>query len=165
MAAVIPGRHTARIPDEGVAVFLIGMRINRPLKVQSWYPVATAMPKMLRHLMSHPDSGLLGVQSWFGRTTLRLSYWRTAEDIRRFASDPEAPHAPAWREFNRKVAATGDVGIWHETYLVPAGSGEAIYGSMPRFGLAAATEHVPVGQGSQTWKQRMRDRPEQAAAR
>ncbi len=37
----------------------------------------------------------------------------------------------------------GDVGIWHETYLVPAGQYEAVYSGMPLFGLAkaaAATE-------------------------
>jgi hypothetical protein len=41
-------------------------------------------------------------------------------------------------------AGRGDVGIWHETYLVPAGRYEAIYGSMPRIGLAAAGGHVPI---------------------
>jgi Monooxygenase af470-like len=42
------------------------------------------------------------------------------------------------------VRASGDVGIWHETYLVSAGSYEAIYGNMPRIGLATAGEHLPT---------------------
>jgi hypothetical protein len=28
-----------------------------------------------------------------------------------------------------------DVGFWHETYAVPAGGYEAVYGNMPLFGL------------------------------
>ena len=32
------------------AVFLIGMRINKPWKIGKWWPVAQAMPRMLREL-------------------------------------------------------------------------------------------------------------------
>ncbi len=32
----------------------------------------------------------------------------------------------------------GDVGIWHETYLVRSGQYEAIYSGVPRQGLGAA---------------------------
>ena len=35
-------------------------------------------------------------------------------------------------------------GIWHETYLVRAGEYEAVYGNMPTFGLAAASNAVTV---------------------
>ena len=38
----------------------------------------------------------------------------------------------------------GDVGIWHETYLVPAGAYEAIYIGMPCQGLGAAGRLVPA---------------------
>lgn len=56
----------------------------------------------------------------------------------------DAKHLPAWADFNRRVGKDGTVGIWHETYSVQPGGHEAIYANMPRFGLAAATEHVPV---------------------
>jgi hypothetical protein len=163
-AEVVTGRWTAIPPSDGVAVFLIGMRFNRLRKVGSWWPTAQAMPKMLRHLMTHPDTGLLGFHSWFGRTTIIVSYWRTAEDIQRFAADPDAPHAAPWREFMKKTAGSGDVGIWHETYAVPAGNYEGIYSDMPRFGMAVAGEHVPVAKGSQTWRQRMNLAKPQATA-
>ena len=39
----------------------------------------------------------------------------------------------------------GDIGIWHETYLVPAGSYESIYSNMPRFGLAVAGDQLKLG--------------------
>jgi Domain of unknown function (DUF4188) len=144
MGTVHNGRYTARI-DGDFVVFLIGMRFNRPLKVWQWGPVFAAMPRMLRELAQQEDRGLLGVHTWFGRTAILLQYWRSFADLERFARDPDTAHLPAWREFNRRIGASGDVGIWHETYHVRAGEYEVIYGNMPRFGLAAAAEHVPIG--------------------
>lgn len=148
MAKVVPGRFSADIDDEFV-VFLIGMRFNKPWKVRQWWPVATAMPKMLGALHQHPELGCLGYQSWIGRTTLMVQYWRDFASLDRFARDKELPHLEPWRRFNRAVRDSGDVGIWHETYRVRAGEYEAIYGNMPVFGLAAAARHVPVGRKAQ----------------
>ena len=53
------------------------------------------------------------------------------------------------------MKASGDVGIWHETYLVPAGRYEAIYGSMPRIGLAAAGDHVAIARRGQSAARRV----------
>jgi len=79
------------------------------------------------------------------------SYWRSVEDLDRFAKDATDKHSPMQRWFNTKVGYDGDVGIWHETYVVRAGDYEAIYGNMPAVGLAAATEHVSVGK-TQLWR-------------
>ena len=38
----------------------------------------------------------------------------------------------------------GDVGIWHETYLVRAGQYEAIYSGMPPWGLGSIAALVPA---------------------
>ena len=38
----------------------------------------------------------------------------------------------------------GDVGIFHETYLVPEGQYECVYNNMPTYGLAKAGAHVPA---------------------
>jgi hypothetical protein len=51
MARVIPGRFTAQT-DEPFVVFLIGMRVNRPLAFRKWAP--TAMGPMLRELYNIP---------------------------------------------------------------------------------------------------------------
>jgi Domain of unknown function (DUF4188) len=75
--------------------------------------------------------------------------------LNRFARDPAQLHLPAWRWFNRAVKGSGDVGIWHETYLVTAGRYEAVYGGMPRVGLAAAAGHVPVGRRGHTAAERV----------
>ena len=47
--SVRTGRWVAEHDDE-IVVFLIGMRINRPWKVTKWWPVFTAMPKMVKWL-------------------------------------------------------------------------------------------------------------------
>lgn len=48
-------------------------------------------------------------------------------------------HWPNWVRFNTVINKTGgDVGIWHETYLVKAGAYENVYANMPRFGLGKA---------------------------
>jgi hypothetical protein len=155
MTDVFPGRFTARTDAESTAIFLIGMRFNQPWRVRSWLPVAGAMPRMLQHLMTKPECGLLGYHNWFGRTTMMVSYWRSAADVQRFASDPDAPHAAAWREFTRRIGTSGRVGVWHELYTVHRGEYEAVYANMPRFGLGSALQHVPVGPGLRTSKQRM----------
>ena len=49
VAQVINRRFTAQT-DEPFVVFLIGLRINRPLKVTKWVPTAYAMGPMLREL-------------------------------------------------------------------------------------------------------------------
>ena len=53
MATIIAERMTAEIDGE-VVVFLIGMRINRMWKIHKWFPVAMAMPRMLRELQADP---------------------------------------------------------------------------------------------------------------
>ncbi len=158
MAKVFPGRYTADVGPDGAVVFLIGMRFNSWWRVDKWWPVFVAMPRMLRHLAAATDSPLLGFHMWPGRTVLVLQYWRSAEELIAFASDPDAPHAAAWREFNRRIGTDGSVGIWHETYEVRPGHAEAVYGNMPAFGLAAATSHVPVTPGRGSARARLRRR-------
>jgi Domain of unknown function (DUF4188) len=56
----------------------------------------------------------------------------------------DAEHWPAWVAFNKRIGSAGDVGIWHETYLVPAAAYECVYNNMPPSGLGAATRLVPA---------------------
>jgi Domain of unknown function (DUF4188) len=156
--SIHPGRHSARIEGDFV-VFLIGMRINKPWKPHRWLPVFVAMPRMIRDLERDPASGFLGATLglWVTGPSL-VQYWRSFEDLERFARDPQSRHLPAWKSFNRLVRGSGDVGIWHETYRVKAGEYEAVYGNMPRIGLARAGEHVPVGSTTSAAR-RIGDRP------
>ena len=149
MAELHNGRFTADVEGDFV-VLLIGMRFNNPLKVRGWLPVARAMPRMLKVLDKHPELGCLSHHQWVGRTTMMVQYWRDFDSLNRFARDRDLPHLEPWRRFNRAVAASDDVGIWHETYQVRAGEYEVIYGNMPEFGLARATKHVPLAQRGQS---------------
>lgn len=150
-----PGRFTAASDRTDITVFLIGMRANRWWRIGSVWRTVSKMAPMLKHLMQHPDAGLLGFHNWFGRTTLLLSYWESPEHLQRFAADRDAPHLAAWREFTRTSQGSGNVGIWHETYQVPFRDLEVVYNDMPPFGLAAATTRVPVGDGNRTARQRL----------
>ena len=146
MSRVIPGRLTADIEGDFV-VFLIGMRFNKPWKIHKWWGAFTAMPKMLRELAQDPDAGLLGAMTLIGaRGPVTVQYWRSVEQLEAFARDPQYAHRPAWKAFNRIVGGNGDVGIWHESYMVRAGQFETLYGNMPKFGLGASREvqHMPV---------------------
>ena len=116
-------------------VFLIGMRINSLWKVHKWWPVARAMPRMIKELEAHPELGMLGGEIWGGRTTILVQYWRSAEQLFAYARSRDTEHLPAWRAFNRGVGASGDVGVWHETYVVGPGRYENIYVNMPPFAL------------------------------
>ncbi len=149
MTDVRKGRHMADLSNAGdeIVVFLIGMRVNKPWKVFSWWPMFTAMPRMLRYLDAHPEKGLLGYQAALLPAPLVVQYWRSFGDLERFARDRNDPHLEPWRQFNRKVGASGDVGIWHETYQVQTADIETIYGNMPPSGLAAAVGMVPVRRG------------------
>jgi hypothetical protein len=155
MAEVFPGRYTADHHGE-VVVFLIGMRVNRPWKVHKWLPVLTAMPKMIKELEALPDSGFIGAQNGLlGSSPFLVQWWRSFEDLDRYARNPDQAHLPAWRSFNRRVRASGDVGIWHETYRVRDGEWETIYGNMPRFGFAKVAGHVPVSARGQSAARRI----------
>jgi fumigallin biosynthesis monooxygenase-like protein len=143
MAQIIKQRMTARVDGEFV-IFLIGMRINRYWKLHKWLPVATSMPRMLAELARKPESGFLGAQIYGGIPPVMAQYWRSFAHLEAYAKDASAEHFPAWRAFNRRVRSNGDVGIWHETYLVRPGQYETIYNNMPPYGLGRVGQLLPA---------------------
>ena len=84
-----------------------------------------------------------------------IQYWRSFEELEKFARSKDDPHLEAWRRFNKLIGNDGSVGIWHETYLIEAGNYEWAYGNMPVFGLAAATKHVPALGRRETARRRL----------
>lgn len=135
MPQVFAERLCAEIEGDFV-VFLIGMRINKPWKVHKWWPVFTAMPRMLKELEAHPELGMLGYIAGF---RVIIQYWRSFEHLEAYARSKDHAHLPAWQAFNRALGRSrGDVGIWHETYRVRAGEYETLYSGMPRIGLGTA---------------------------
>lgn len=157
MANVIPERMSAQIEGDFV-VFLIGMRINKPSKVHKWWPVFIAMPRMVRELeAAGAELGFLG-HNGIGLRSI-TQYWRSFDHLEQYARHSEHRHLPAWSAFNRAAKdSRGDVGIWHETYIVQAGHYEAVYSGMPPFGLGRAATLVPAAGKRETARMRLSDR-------
>ncbi len=132
--------------DDGIVVFLIGMRVNRWWRPDLWVPVVRSMGWMVRELLAHRDElGFLGiVPTGFSNPVVLIQYWRSFDHLHRFSAAENGLHTKAWREFNRRVRKTNAVGVWHETYLVAPGAHESIYVNMPPFGLGAAVGERPA---------------------
>jgi hypothetical protein len=154
MARIIPDRMAAEIEGDFV-VFLIGMRINKPWKIHRWWPVFTAMPRMIRELeRAGPETGFLG-HNGLGLGGI-VQYWRSFDHLEAYARDPARRHAPAWVAFNKAMRGSReDVGIWHETYLVKAGQYEAVYSGMPPHGLGRVSRLVPATGNREAARQRL----------
>jgi hypothetical protein len=146
MADIRFGRHTADLSGPCV-LFLIGMRINRLRDLKGWVPVASAMRPMIEEVARDPGSGFISARTWIGwRNILVQQYWRSTDDLIRYASDAGRLHRPAWTEFYRQVGVAdgASVGIWHETIVLEPGKVETVYGNMPLFGLGEAVGTVPA---------------------
>ena len=154
---VLDGRHTDKA-EGPLVVFIIGMRINRLWRLDKWLPVARAMGPMIAELSRDGESGFLGAQFMLAgpRTILSVQYWRDFASLERYARDRNREHWPAWAAFNKAVGSDGSVGIFHETYAVPAGQHETIYANMPPFGLGAVSGTVPATGSRNEARSRMR---------
>jgi len=156
MAEIIDRRVCAEV-DGDFVVFLIGMRINKPWKFWQWWPVATAMPRMLIELARQPDLGLLHAYSLPGFPVFTVvQYWRSFEHLEAYARNRDQAHLPAWQAFNKAVASNGDVGIWHETYSVRQGGYESVYNNMPAYGLGRAGRLVDALGARRDARERMK---------
>ncbi len=156
------GAAMVRVSSERLAVeyegelviFLIGMRINKWWKVHKWLPALLAMPKMIKELEADPSSGFLGYNGLMGTTIVQ--YWKSFDHLEAYARNQDKAHWPAWTDFNRRMKGSlGDVGIWHETYVISPGQFEAIYSGMPPFGLGKVGELVPASGNREAARQRM----------
>ena len=153
MAKAVQGRHMAEI-DGDFVVFLIGARFDLRHPVRTFRDLGgrRGMKHMLDYLSARPEKGLLGYE--MGLPTI-VQYWRSFEDLERFANDQNEVHSAAWRNYWKRVGKDNRTGIWHETYLVKAGAYEAIYANMPPFGLAKAGRMVPL-KGSSSARSRIK---------
>src|SRR5579859_3426807 len=97
------------------------------------------MTGMLRSLYAHREKGFLrGTPILYWRDIGFVQYWRSFEDLERFATNRDDPHLKAWQEYMRSSGnKRAELGIWHETYMIKPWKFEALYANMPVFGLAA----------------------------
>jgi hypothetical protein len=145
MATPEPGRRTHQLTaDTDLVVFLVGMRVNKPWRIDAWLPTALAMPRMLVELERDPEQGLLGFRMLLGLSgPMVVQYWRDVDSLYHYASNTTAKHRPVWAAFNRRARKVpGAVGIWHETFTVRGA--ESMYVDMPRLGLGRALGTVAV---------------------
>src|SRR5690625_1970481 len=163
-----PGRPpTLTHAHEGdLVVFHIGMTIRKPYRPDLWGPVFLAMPAMLAELEKNraahergeaEDLGFLGAYTLIGASgPWVVQYWKSTEQLYTYAAMPDRAHLPAWRRFHQTARKhPGAVGIWHETYAVPAGGIETLYGSGGLVGLGKATGPVPVRRRGRAARERL----------
>jgi hypothetical protein len=141
--AVIARRMSAHIEGEFV-VFLIGARVNHWWQLGKFKWVGQAMNAMIAELEKQPESGFLGHESWVGRTTIAVQYWRSMEQLVAYARQRDSVHFPAWVRFNKEIGSDGSIGIWHESYVVKPGNYECVYNNMPPFGLGRVAQSLPA---------------------
>jgi len=137
MGQVAAARMSAQIEGDFV-VFLIGMRINK------WWKVPIEQSGCLETRLISPG--------------MTVQYWRSFDHLEAFARDENGLHMPAWQRFNKAAKkARGDVGIWHETFLIEAGSYETLYSGMPQQGLGRAGRLVPATGSMNSARSRVRN--------
>ena len=119
------------------------------------------MPRMIIELSKQPELGLLHAQTLFSFPNLMVTqYWRSFEALEAYAKAGDKAHVPAWQAFNKSVGSNGDLGIWHETYVIAPGHYENIYNNMPPWGLgAAATLHEAKGHRASAARRLKPDQP------
>lgn len=143
MTGTIPGRATAQLPSktggygseaaaESMVVFQLGAQWNHPLGlfapgVRELSEKYAAMNEELHRRQD--ELGLLGMSSWrdnqrgSNNTFLTTYFFKDVESIHRFAH--EDLHRKAWDWYNPKKHR--HIGIFHETYCVPAKAQETMY--------------------------------------
>jgi hypothetical protein len=113
---------------------------------------------MIKELEEHSELGFLGYIMSLG---VIVQYWRSFEHLEAYARSRDHLHLPVWAAFNKRLShADGDVGIWHETYLVRAGAYEAIYSGMPAFGLGKVGQLAPINGLRDSARGRLRQQAE-----
>ena len=151
--------------DGDLVLFLVGMRVHQPWRLDVVGRAFAAMPRMVVELERNrqaasrqaEDLGFLGARYLLdGAHPTLLQYWRSTEDLYRYAANAALSHRPAWKAFYGYAAKAPEaVTIWHETYAVPAGGHESIYAGPARFGLAAIDGVVPTSQRGERARERM----------
>ena len=152
-----------------LVVFNIGMTIRKPHRPDLWWPVAAAMPPMLKELYENKAAaergeaehlGFLGAETLVSaKGPWVVQYWSNVDALYAYAHMRDREHLPAWRAFNKAARAhPGAVGIWHETYVIPAGGVESVYANGAEIGLGKALGTVPVARRGVAARERLESR-------
>jgi hypothetical protein len=135
--------------DGGFVIYINGMRLNKLRAIHRWAIAGRKLANMFDRLEADPDSGFLGYQPAFMglRTGAAIQYWRSLEDLKRFASDPNDLHVPAWKWYNEEVDSGGGVGFWAELYVIGDDDYETFFRNMHHFyGLGKTADTIPMSE-------------------
>ncbi|WP_435194658.1 monooxygenase family protein [Natronomonas sp. EA1] len=129
MSSLSTGRHVADT-DGDFVIYINGMRLNTLRALPRWIRASRETAKIFKRLEADPDSGFLGYHPAFMGLPkgAAIQYWRSLEDLRRFANDPGDLHVPAWLWYNE--TDDGGLGFWAELYVIEAGNCETFYRSI-----------------------------------
>ncbi|KAJ4268294.1 hypothetical protein NW762_002357 [Fusarium torreyae] len=166
--AVIPGRTTAQLPfssgafgnrpsASSVVVFHLGLQVNHPLGIAApgFKEIGQHFAAMQQELTIRQDEyGMIGRSNWRGNerssnnTLLNVYYFRDVEGLHRFAHCDV--HRKAWDFFNKSKLK--HIGVFHETFCVPAKEYENVYVNCHPVLMGRATVRTtPVGEDKERW--------------
>lgn len=137
------GRKAVELED-GMVIYINGIRLNRLRGLPQYLMANWKVAKMFKRLAADPDSGFLGYElALMGpRHGAAIQYWRSLDDLRRFASDREDMHVPAWQWFNR--VDDGSIGFWSELYVIGLEDYETFFRNVEGVGLSRFGDLVPM---------------------
>lgn len=155
---VFPGQDRSSGPDpsgHGLALLILGVRISHPLGVLApgGKKAGDYFDSLLAELDAHPaENGWLGGTLIQERNTSPCSnahlsiigYFKTMDHLHAYAHG--ASHREAWRWWNLNAKDMPHIGVYHETFDVPAHHWEAIYLQTPALGLGKCRTEAEDGQ-------------------
>lgn len=164
---VIPARVTAQLPykdgsfgtqpaAQPIVVFNIGVQYNHPLGLfaPGVWEVAQRFIAMSKDIKKRREElGLLGTCYWRAderrsNNTLAVTfYFKDVESIHKFAHEPM--HREAWNFYDPKKHR--HIGIFHETFCVPAKAYETIYANCHPVGMGRTSTKIESKGDEASW--------------
>ncbi|OAX84105.1 hypothetical protein ACJ72_01517 [Emergomyces africanus] len=166
LSGVFLNRFSAQVPNSdgsfgstpaasSVVVFIIGSKSSHPLGSFDlvFRKIGNYFTAMVGELQENPEvSGLLGATPFIGSSeatsneVMTVMYFRDFESLHKYAHGPF--HMKVVKYWSKIVKDTPHVSIYHETYIVPKGQWENIYGNSKPTGLSASAFPVRSAQGN-----------------
>lgn len=114
---------------------------------REWMELDWSEPYRLdQRLEASPDSGFLGYTPIFLglRKGAAMQYWRSLEDLQRFATDPNGSHVPVWKWYNEEVDSDEGLGFWAELYIIDDDSFKTFFRNVPPTGVGKFARMIPM---------------------
>ncbi|KAJ5249110.1 hypothetical protein N7468_000561 [Penicillium chermesinum] len=161
MDKIVKGKFTGQIPsregvfsskpsNETVVCFLLIVRGNHPLGIfsEGFKDISRLAREMFKELNKNPhEHGFLGSKALLGAEEstsknhlVNLMYFRSLEDVHKFAHGPL--HAEAWRWWASTGKNYGYITIGHELYASTQNNWENIYVDSELYGLPSTVTRV-----------------------